>query len=501
MNPASAAGARIMAEIAARIGEPAAALEWRRKAVQFAPRSVDDALALVRSAVQFNETPIAEHALDSVDERARNSAPYHEAAALVAQLKRQNDTAEKEWKEALRLSPEDKSFQLHLGIVELASSDPQRHAAGKEMLKSLQSESAQRSAATRALLASGLNAKDPATLDLANQLQSYPEATWTDRLTFLELLRATGDSRFSSYLTELESKATEDPSGLVALLNWMSSRKLNILALDYIRDLPAELLRKWPVPMAIADVYVQLGDWTKLEATTKNGQWARSDFMRHAYLARAYREQGKNIDSDREWASASKLASERDDYLSVLIQTASDWKWESETTDLLWSMSKRPEKQKQALFALYKTYSKSADTQGLYRVLTRLSELDPTNLDVENNRAQVSLLLDVNSAEAKRAAADVYQKSPKNPAYLTTYAYALLREGNPKEALHLMQSLTPEQLSDPQVSTYYGISLAANGDEKARSYLDFGKQANLLPEEKALIDKAYASLNSRNRSR
>jgi len=56
-------------------------------------------------------------------------------------------------------------------------------------------------------------------------------------------------------------------------------------------------------------------------------------------------------------------------------------------------------------------------------------------------------------------------------------------------------------LSEPTISAYYGICLAAAGDEKARSYLDFGKQANLLPEEKALIEKAYAGLNSRNRSR
>jgi hypothetical protein len=76
-----------------------------------------------------------------------------------------------------------------------------------------------------------------------------------------------------------------------------------------------------------------------------------------------------------------------------------------------------------------------------------------------------------------------------------------LTQGNAKEALRIMNSLSAEQLSDPTMSAYFGICLAANGDEKARSYLDFGKQANLLPEEKALIDKAYASLNSRSRAR
>ena len=83
---------------------------------------------------------------------------------------------------------------------------------------------------------------------------------------------------------------------------------------------------------------------------------------------------------------------------------------------------------------------------------------------------------------------------------MTTYAYSLLTQGNAKEALRIMSSLNESQLNDATISAYYGIFLAANGDEKARAYLDFGKKANLLPEEKGLIDKAYASLNSRRRA-
>jgi len=121
-------------------------------------------------------------------------------------------------------------------------------------------------------------------------------------------------------------------------------------------------------------------------------------------------------------------------------------------------------------------------------------------LNVQNNLAQVSLLLDANPTEARRVAADVYDKAPNNPAYITTYAYSLLTQGNAKEAVRIMSSLSPERLNDPTISVYYGICLAATGDEKALTYLDFGKQANLLPEEKALIDKAYASLNRRRRT-
>jgi hypothetical protein len=59
-----------------------------------------------------------------------------------------------------------------------------------------------------------------------------------------------------------------------------------------------------------------------------------------------------------------------------------------------------------------------------------------------------------------------------------------------------MSSLTDEQLRDPTISAYYGICLAAVKDERARTFLKVGQRAKLLPEEKALVDKALASLGA-----
>ncbi len=501
MKPSSASAARIMAQLGERVGERSA-LNWRRKVVQLDPHSVDDAVALVRCAVQFNDIPTAERTLAEVNENLRNSAPYHEASALVAQFKHQDEKAETEWNEALRLSPDDKSFQLQLGRLRLRATQPERRAAGEAMLTALRSDPAQRSAATRALINAGVTRKeDPRKLlELARELQAYPEATWNDRFVYLDFLHGLQDPQFSAYLTELEKTAPTKASSLAALLSWMAKNNLSLLALDYSKSLSAESLQNWPVPLAIADAYLRLREWQNLEALTAKANWGRLEFLRHAYLARALRAEDKRAAAEHEWSAALKDATSSES-LVLLIQPISEWGWENETTDLLWALSKHPEKQKDAFMALYQHYAKASDTQGLYRVLVRLSELDSTNLNVQNNLAQVSLLLNANPEEARRSAADVYRKSPANPAYMTTYAYSLLTQGNAKEALRIMSSLSEEQLSDPTISAYYGIFLAATGDEKARTYLDFGKPANLLPEEKALIDKAYASLDSRSRTR
>ena len=501
MKPSSASAARIMAQLGERVGERSA-LNWRRKVVQLDPHSVDDAVALVRCAVQFNDIPTAERTLAEVNENLRNSAPYHEASALVAQFKHQDEKAETEWNEALRLSPDDKSFQRQLGMLRLRATQPERRAAGEAMLTALRSDPAQRSAATRALINAGVTRKeDPRKLlELARELQAYPEATWNDRFVYLDFLHGLQDPQFSAYLTELEKTAPTKASSLAALLSWMAKNNLSLLALDYSKSLSAESLQNWPVPLAIADAYLRLREWQNLEALTAKANWGRLEFLRHAYLARALRAEDKPAAAEHEWSAALKDATSSES-LVLLIQPISEWGWENETTDLLWALSKHPEKQKDAFMALYQHYAKASDTQGLYRVLVRLSELDSTNLNVQNNLAQVSLLLNANPEEARRSAADVYRKSPANPAYMTTYAYSLLTQGNAKEALRIMSSLSEEQLSDPTISAYYGIFLAATGDEKARTYLDFGKPANLLPEEKALIDKAYASLDSHSRTR
>ena len=117
--------------------------------VQLDPHSVDDALALVRCAVQFNDIPTAERTLSAVDENAQNTAPYHEASALIAQAKHQDEKADAQWSEALRLNPDNKSFQLQIGILRLRASEPEQRAAGEAMLTALRSDSVQRSAATR----------------------------------------------------------------------------------------------------------------------------------------------------------------------------------------------------------------------------------------------------------------------------------------------------------------------------------------------------------------
>ena len=90
----------------------------------------------------------------------------------------------------------------------------------------------------------------------------------------------------------------------------------------------------------------------------------------------------------------------------------------------------------------------------MYRALVRLSDLNPEDLDIKNNLAQIGLLLEAQMQDAQLLSAEIYRKQPSNPAYLTTYAYSLLTQGKKEKAVEILKTLTPEQLRDPATSTY-----------------------------------------------
>lgn len=495
VNGDSISAGRLAAEIAERSGDEAA-LVWRRKLAQTKGHTVEDLLALARCALQFNDLAAAKLAVAKVPEQNRDTAGFHAVTALIADYEKQDQKAESEWRAAVQLAPEEKSYQLQLGATQIRSNDRDRRASGAAILNGLRSDTKYGTAAKRILVREWVKRHESPDkiLDAARDLQTDPQSTFADRILVADLLRQAGDPQFASYLSELEHAAVDSPQELATLISWMSQTNLNLLANDFIKGLKPEVVHAWPVAMAVADVYVRLQEWSKLEGALTTSDWRSSDFMRHAYLARALRAQGKSAAAEHEWELAIKGAAAGSQQTMMLFNAAAGWGWKTEQSDLLWSLTKYPDKEKEATQTLYRYYMINHDTHGLYRVLERLAEEHPDDLDVQNNLAQVSLLLEAKTDDARRVAADVYQKNPGNAAYATTYAFALLTKGDTKGAAKVMGSLTAEQLKDPAVSTYYGICLAALKDPRAQQFLDAGDKATLLPEEKALIARARSSI-------
>jgi hypothetical protein len=496
MNPANPDAARAMAQIADRAGDPTA-LDWWRKVLDLQPQNTEDALALVRSALRVNDLATADKTLNALDEAAKQTAGYHAASGRLSEMKKNPGAAERHWAKASEIAPENKSYQFQLALIRLGTNDPAKRQAALEVLEKLRADPKQRAAATRTLIIDGVAHHEEARgmQHLASELQSYPEAQFSDRLLYLEILRQLHDPGFAEYLKELEQEAAPKPADLASLLSWMAGNETAAAAIEFGKTLPAESVNKWPVLPALAAAYANLGDWAGLEQLAKTTEWASFDFLRRAYLSRALRAQDKKFPAEAEWVAAQKEASAQPQSLLLLARTVALWGWDRETVDLLWALTKSDETKLEALQTLYQHYAKLGDTPGLYRTLLRLVEALPQDLTLQNNLAQISLLLKADVERARKVAAEVRHKEPSNGAYVSTYAFSLYAKGDVKGALQAMDQLSPEQLRDPSVATYYGVVLAAAGQkEKAVEYLRRAPEANLLPEEKALVAKAESAL-------
>ena len=496
MNPKNAEAARLIAQIADRAGDKAA-LDWWRKVVALQPRNMEDALALVRSALRVNDLTTAEKTLDSFDDAAKQTAGYHAACGRLAETRKNAAEAESHWAKASEIDPDNLAYQFQLALIRLGSNDSAKREAAQQALERLRADPKQRTGATRALILDGVarHADVKRMQSLASDLQSYPEAALSDRLLYLEILRQLHDPGFDAYLKKLEQEAVSNPSDLASLLSWMSGNETATAGIEFAKSLPPESQQKWPVPPAIAALHSSVKDWPGLERLTKTTEWPSHDFLRRAFLARALRSQDKKIASEQEWIAAVKEASAQPQSLLVLARTVFSWGWENETVDLLWILAKNEETKLEALQTLYQHYSKKGDASGLYRTLIRLVEIVPNDLILQNNLAQVSLLLGADLDRARKIALSLTSKDPSNGSFLSTYAFSLYAKGDIKGAVQAMDKLTPEQLRDPSLAAYYGVVLAAAGQtEKAREYLRRASEANLLPEEKALVSKAEAAL-------
>jgi len=498
INPESAEACRILARIFEKTGSRSA-LEWRRRVMELGQATPTDLILLARAAVRADDRQTADVAIGKLPESAKESADYHALLADIAYAQRNGVEMEHQLSEAARLDPSNKDYQMRLAALRLGATDRDIRAKGKQTLEEMQNDPALRRDATRFLAEDALRQNTTlAAVDLARQLNSLPDKTFADRLLLLSALDAAKDNGFAAFLEEMKKDTADDPEQAAALLTWLNVHKREAEAIAWSGSLQPGILAQKMVQIALSDSCVAAKDWTGLQRLVNSGNWGTVDFLRHALHARALRELGDEPESASQWNDAMKEVGPNAREALNLAETVEKWGWRPEAVDLLWVVSKDPVRGEEALRALYSYFARAGDTENLYRVLLHQIELHPDDPNVQNNFAQLSLLLNLNTDRGQKAAREVYDKDPKNPAYASTYAYALHVAGDSKKALAILETLTPEQLRQPNIAAYYGVILAAVGDQtRAGEYLDLGEKANLLPQEKALVEKARRSLAQR----
>jgi Flp pilus assembly protein TadD len=497
-DPHNLDATRVMAQLTEAARSPSALL-WRTRVVELNPHSLDDRLALAQTALMMRDHATATNALGGVDQAGQSTVAYHNVAGAVAAAANQSALAEAQFLEAAMLDPQNQSVQLNLAVVRLHGTNLAAITEARDSLKQLSSyatNSFLRCQALRELAFDALRHRQgDQALGLSKQLLQETNSTFKDRLLRLDVLQATQPAGFRPALTAFEREAGGDPGKIYELATWQMIKTSPQDALTWLRTLPSNTQTNQSVELLVADCCTLLRDWRGLQSSIARQNWAELEFVRHAFLSRALRGQELTDSAKAEWEQALKAANGQKGSLVMLLRLAAQWNWQSEGEDILWTIINRYPGEQWAIQTLGQAMYAGGRTRSLMQLYSQESKRVPSDLSAKNNLAMTGLLLDAQEIKPYDLAREVYQKSPTNASYVSTYAFSLYLQGKNAEALKVIKTLKPQELQDPSIAGYYGLILKATGDRaRARAYLDWTVKARLLPEEKKLFDNAKAGL-------
>ena len=511
VNPRNIEACRMMAALTEAERLPGA-LVWRERVLELDPKSFGDRLALAQAAIMQQNYPLATNTLAGVSDLDRNTAAYHNIAGTAALMGGHPAEAETHFGEASRLDPENPVPQVNLAVVRLHLTNALDMAEARIALQRvvLNSTNANlRSQSRRELIGDAMRFKDfPTALKFSQELAQQTNAIFPDKLLRLNVLMKAQSAEFRPTLASYQAEAATDPTKIVDLTKWETINLSTADALGWLQGLPMQTRTNLTVEILAAGCQLELKDWHGLQTVIQqqiwndpSHPWIALEYMRHAYLARCLRGQNLMEASTAEWAVAVTFATDQK-YLSVqkesmktLFELAAGWKWNSEAEQILWVVVNQYPEEKWAFPVLRTALINWHRTRSLMQLLGIMHRRNPDDLAIKNDLATIAMLLKAQEIKPFDLAQEVYDKSPNNPYFASTYAFSLYLQGKYGDALKTMQKLTQKDLQDPSISLYYGLILKANGDKaEAKTYLDRTSLTRLLPEEQVLFDQAKVGL-------
>lgn len=497
-DPRNLDATRVTAQLTEAAHSPSALLWWSR-VVEYNPHSLNDRLALAQCAMQARDYATATNALGGVAQADRNTVAYHNVAGAVAAAANQNAQAEAQFLEASRLDPQNLSVQLNLAVVRLHGTNNLDQAEARIMLQRIGANPTNafvRCEALRELAVDALRHRQTdAALSLSKQLLQETNSTFRDRLLRLDVLQHVQPAGFQTALATFQHEAATNSGKIHELATWQMLNTSPQDALTWLRTLSANMQTNQVVELLAAECRTALRDWRGLQSSIETQNWDELEFVRHAFLSLSLRGQALPDSAKVEWDRALQAANGQSGSLVMLFRLAAQWNWENEGEDILWTIINRYPDEKWAPQVLSQAFYAGGRTRSLMQLFSLESQRNPSDLGTKNNLAMTALLLNAQELKPYDLAREVYQASPTNASYVSTYAFSLYLQGKNAEALKAIKTLKPGELQNPSIAGYYGLILKATGDRaRARAYLDWSAKARLLPEEKKLFDQAKAGL-------
>ena len=488
---------RIIATAAERFS-PFAARPWRQRAFDLAPWDLTNRIELALTTISIGDGMTARNILLAAGTNVPPVAGYYEALGAAQFSISDLPGAELSFATASRLDPSNQDRQFNLARVRMLMDSPSKNLEAHRTLDRLATNGPTRVAALTLRIEDALRGRRNAeALRLAEQMVASTNVPFASRLLHLTALKASASPKLDATVEALKKDSAAQPQQIAQLAVWMSNNGMSPAALAWARTLSRETVADPSVRIAISDLLIGVKDWLGLRQWVRSEDWKGYDSFRIAYDAVAAHflasADTRSTEQDTLWQRAIKAANGNPAQLQALAKMALLWRFEPQLEATLWTIAESGALEEGALFDLSRIYLARQDTLGQLKVARRLLTLRPTDLSALNNVVYLGLLLDRNDAKLQQLADTLHAKSPKNPAHVATYAFALFTRGQHAQAVEIMNSLGADILNRPLYAAMQGIFLAHAGNAKAaREALTRASGATLSPEEDALVHTARA---------
>ena len=453
-------------------------------------------LEWAKTAIEMGDLGSAVQALRGVNKNFRSTAEFYKLAGGLAWKLHYPVDAEQQYAAALQLEPTNQAVILNLATVRLVSTNKVVASQARATLEAIPAKSPLHLVALRALATDAADHKLwQSAIKYDQQVVYGPNASYADKLGYLEILHLANSPQFTLWQNILESEATNSPFRVYALGHCMQVEEGPSVALRWLDSLPVTFQTNIPVPLAITDCQIGLKDWNGLLGTIGNADWGDVEYYRLCLNSLANRSLGNNENAETAWQNALMASSHQLDRLSKLNQLAATWGWVPERKQVLNQIISQFPAETWAAAQLTDLLYAQGQTQELADLLNQMYSADPANIHLKNNLATILLLEKSDLNKAYRLAEEAYNSATNNPFYACTYAYSLLLQSRNQDAAKIIGSLKAGYLKNPSIAAYYGIVEAQTGNTKAAApALIVAQTARLLPEESQLVQQARQRL-------
>jgi tetratricopeptide (TPR) repeat protein len=499
LNPNNLPACRVIAILDDRDHSPLT-LEWLLRIVINEP-TVENKLSLATAGLNYQKPPypLTVKILKELAPIATNTAGYQVVAASLAMHTYHLAEAESHFEAAATLEPNNGLFRMNAAILRMTSTNKTEQVQSRAILEKMRSDDSLGLLAFRTMVADRLLHNDVAAANVySSQLAANPHATLADQLQNLDILRQLKSDEFNYRLQTVQQQVATNAPAIATVSEWMQTNNLVAENLDWLTGLAVPLLHQRPVEIALAQGYLQSGQWTALLNSASQGNWDELEFLRLALVFRAWSQLGAAGEADTSWNAAMGATAGHREAMTQLLQLAESWHLQQKQEALLLQMVQDFPEERGAQKELELLYFNSGNTLGLHQLYAFLNSHFPDETSYKNDLVVTSLLLKTDVREAYQSAEELYTKNPSNPMAASTYAFALHMQGWDRQGVAVLQKLRPTELAEPSVALHYGVLLAAAGKaDQASPWLQIAQtKGHLLPEEQQLLSTALGMINS-----